>query len=98
VAPEAKRLCEVTKFALDEAIKICKPGVPYKEIGRIIQGIADKARFGVVREYVGHGVGRYFHSAPTIVHYKNNNSGMMKVWETFTIEPMIVQVKSYTHN
>lgn len=91
--PEAKRLCEVTKLALDEAIKICKPGVPYSEVGRVIQNIADKAKFGVVKDYVGHGVGRAFHSHPTIFHYKNNQSGVMKAWETFTIEPMLVQGK-----
>lgn len=35
VSPEAKRLCQVTRQALDSAISICKPGVPYKEIGRV---------------------------------------------------------------
>lgn len=82
----------MTKQALDEAIKICKPGVPYKKIGSVINDIADAHKYGVVKEYVGHGVGRSFHSAPTITHYRNNNPGVMQLWQTFTIEPMIVQV------
>ena len=46
----------------------------------------------VIREYVGHGVGRAFHSAPTITHFRNNQPGFMKQGQTFTIEPMLVQV------
>jgi methionyl aminopeptidase len=42
VDEEAKKLCDVTKLALDEAIKICKPGVPYKRIGSVINDIADQ--------------------------------------------------------
>ena len=92
MSDEAKHLCEVTKQALDEAIKVCRPGVAYREIGGIINYIADKAKFGVIREYVGHGVGRAFHSAPTITHFRNNQPGFMKEGQTFTIEPMLVQV------
>ncbi len=69
----------MTKLALDEAIKICGPGVPYSEIGKVIHGIADKHKYGVVRDFVGHGVGQLFHSAPTIVHYRNNYPGVMQV-------------------
>jgi methionyl aminopeptidase len=47
VSAEGKQLCEVTKIALDEAIKICGPGVPYKKIGSTIHGIADKYRYGL---------------------------------------------------
>lgn len=43
----------------------------------------------MIREYVGHGVGSAFHSAPTITHFRNNNPGVMQLWQTFTIEPMI---------
>lgn len=79
VSDNAKQLCEVTKLALDEAIKVCGPGVPYSEIGKVIHGIADKHKYGVVRDFVGHGVGQLFHSAPTIVHYRNNYPGVMQV-------------------
>ncbi|EFJ41280.1 hypothetical protein VOLCADRAFT_102436 [Volvox carteri f. nagariensis] len=53
--------------------------------------IADKHKYGVIRDYVGHGVGQSFHSHPTIFHYKNSQPGVMQLGETFTIEPMIVQ-------
>lgn len=91
VDPAAKQLCEVTESALLEAIKLCGPGVPYSAIGRKIQEIADANKLGVIREYVGHGVGRLFHSAPTILHYRNGAPGIMQLNQTFTIEPMIVQ-------
>ncbi|GIL60935.1 hypothetical protein Vafri_15742 [Volvox africanus] len=87
----ARDLVEVTKQCLDAAIKNCGPGVPYNVIGKTIQNIADKHKYGVIRDYVGHGVGQAFHSHPTIFHYKNSQSGVMQLGETFTIEPMIVQ-------
>lgn len=64
----------------------CTPG-----FGSRAQAIADKHKYGIVRDYVGHGVGSAFHSHPHILHYKNSQSGVMQLWETFTIEPMIVQ-------
>lgn len=59
---------------------------------QVINEIADNYKYGVIREYVGHGVGQYFHSAPTIQHHRNSSPGTMKLWQTFTIEPMLVQV------
>ena len=50
-------------------------------------------KYGVVREYVGHGVGKAFHSAPSICHFRNTNNEQMQLWQTFTIEPMLVQVR-----
>ncbi|GFR50025.1 hypothetical protein Agub_g12175, partial [Astrephomene gubernaculifera] len=91
VEPAARELVEVTKHCLEEAIKVCGPGVPYNAIGKTIQTIADKHRYGVIRDYVGHGVGRAFHSHPTILHTKNNVPGVMQLGESFTIEPMLVQ-------
>lgn len=73
--------------------QVCKPGTPYSSIGAKIHGLADKHKYGVVREYVGHGVGRSFHSAPTITHFRNNDTGVMQPWQTFTIEPMLVEVR-----
>ncbi len=60
----------------------------------MINEIADKHKYGVIREYVGHGVGKAFHSAPHIQHFRNNSPGFMKQGETFTIEPMLVQVRT----
>jgi methionine aminopeptidase len=69
--------------------------VPLRTGVQVINEIADNYNYGVIREYVGHGVGRHFHSAPTIQHFRNNNVGTMQPWQTFTIEPMLVQVSSH---
>ena len=86
---EAKRLIAVTERALAAAIAICGPGVRYSAIGDAIQTIADAERLGVVREFVGHGVGRVFHSNPVILHHRNREPGTMSEGTTFTIEPML---------
>ncbi|GAQ88558.1 methionine aminopeptidase [Klebsormidium nitens] len=88
VAPEARRLVAATKEALDAAIAICAPGVPYNKIGKTIHAIGDKYKLGVVHQYIGHGVGQIFHSGPTILHNRNNKPGVMVKNQTFTIEPM----------
>lgn len=89
VSPEAQRLCEVTRSALEAAIKVCGPGVPFKEIGAAIEDVAKKNKLGVVKDFVGHGVGRVFHASPHVLHYKNNEPDVMQVGQTFTIEPML---------
>lgn len=91
VNEKAKDLCKVTKHALDEAIKVCGPGVAIREVGKVIHGIADKHKYGVVREFVGHGVGWAFHSLPTVQHCRNNERSVMTPGQTFTIEPMLTE-------
>lgn len=89
VDDEAKKLVQVTKECLYKAISICAPDVEFNKIGKTIQDHADKYRFGVVQQFVGHGVGRVFHSDPVILHYRNNERGRMLLGQTFTIEPML---------
>ncbi|KAH0697490.1 hypothetical protein KY289_014972 [Solanum tuberosum] len=89
VDEEAKNLVQVTKECLDKAISICAPGVEFNKIGKTIHDLADKHRYGVVQQFVGHGVGRAFHSDPVILHYRNNDRGRMVLNQTFTIEPML---------
>eukprot|EP01025_Chloroclados_australasicus_P015526 TRINITY_DN1745_c0_g1_i1.p1 TRINITY_DN1745_c0_g1~~TRINITY_DN1745_c0_g1_i1.p1 ORF type:complete len:366 (-),score=33.87 TRINITY_DN1745_c0_g1_i1:302-1336(-) len=96
VSEDAKRLCEVCKEALHKAISKCGVGVPYREIGQTISKVADKNGFYVVRDFVGHGVGRNFHAPPVIHHHKNLYPGKMKLHQTFTIEPMLNEKKSLT--
>ncbi|TIB73224.1 hypothetical protein E3Q24_01269 [Wallemia mellicola] len=92
----SKKLIEVTRRSLDNAIKICKPGTPFRNIGSQIQPTCDKEGFSVVKTYTGHGVGREFHQAPTILHHENMRSkGEMKPGQIFTIEPMVNASKSY---
>ncbi|RRT50214.1 hypothetical protein GW17_00050898, partial [Ensete ventricosum] len=60
----------VTRECLQKAISICAPGVEFNRIGKTIHDHADKFRYGVVRQFVGHGVGRVFHADPVILHFK----------------------------
>lgn len=90
ISQEAQNLIQTTKLCLDEAIKICRPGVMYREIGLVIEGIASKQQMGVVRTYCGHGIHKHFHCPPSVPHYaKNKAIGTMKKGHVFTIEPMI---------
>ncbi|KAM0926968.1 hypothetical protein ACQ4PT_003112 [Festuca glaucescens] len=89
VDDEAKKLVQVTKESLDKAISICAPGVEINRIGRTIQDHADKFKYGVVQQFVGHGVGKVFHAEPAVLHYRNNERGRMMLNQTFTIEPML---------
>ncbi|CAK9167137.1 unnamed protein product [Ilex paraguariensis] len=89
VDDEARNLVQVTEECLHKAISICAPGVEFKKIGKTIHDYADKHHNGVVQEFVGHGVGRVFHSEPVILHYRNNAGGLMMLNQTFTIEPML---------
>ncbi|CAI0429939.1 unnamed protein product [Linum tenue] len=89
VSDSARKLVQVTKECLDKAISICAPRVELKKIGKTIHDHADRHRYGVVRTFVGHGVGRVFHADPVVLHYRNREGGRMKLNQTFTIEPML---------
>jgi methionyl aminopeptidase len=65
----SKRLVRCTYDCVMEAIKICKPGTLYREIGNVISQVASQRGFSVVRSYCGHGVGRLFHDNPSVPHY-----------------------------
>ncbi|WOO85518.1 Methionine aminopeptidase 1 [Vanrija pseudolonga] len=87
---ESQDLIDTTKKAMEEAIALCKPGVPYREIGNKIESITKPKGFSVVRRYTGHGIHNLFHCNPNIVHYANSKMpGKMEVGQVFTIEPMI---------
>ncbi len=89
-SPEAKKLVEVTEESMWRGIRAVKPGARIRDIGEAIQTYAEGFGYGVVREYVGHGVGRVFHEAPQIPHYKSKGANpRLRPGMTFTIEPMI---------
>jgi methionyl aminopeptidase len=88
--PEAERLVRVTRECMWHGIAAARPGGRINEIGRAIQDHAEGEGFGVVRMFVGHGVGRVFHTTPTIPHYYEAHAdGILEPGDTFTIEPMI---------
>jgi len=87
---DSERLIRTTRQALDEAIKICKPGALFRDVGKVIEPIARANGCAVVRTYTGHGVNDLFHCSPNIPHYaKNKAVGTMKAGMTFSIEPML---------
>lgn len=87
---QAKRLCEMTYYAMWLGIKQVKPGNTLGDIGHAIQTYAEKNGFSVVREFCGHGIGKVFHEEPQILHYGKPKTGLtLKPGMIFTIEPMI---------
>ena len=89
-SPEAKRLVEVTEKCLALAIAEVKPGARLGDIGAAIQECAEPQGFSVVRDFVGHGISRIFHTAPQVPHYGVRGKGKkLKPGMVFTIEPMI---------
>jgi len=88
--PEAQRLVRVTRECLWHGIAAARPGGRVNDIGRAIQAHAEGEGFGVVRMFVGHGVGREFHTAPSVPHYFDPHADqILEPGLTFTIEPMI---------
>lgn len=86
----ADRLCKVAQEAMYRGIQTVKPGSTIGDIGHAIQQYVESERFGVVREYCGHGIGTVFHDEPQVLHYGQSNSGMiLEEGMTFTIEPMV---------
>lgn len=87
---KAKRLVEVTFEAMWRGIEKVKPGATLGDIGHAIQSFAEGHGFSVVRDFCGHGLGRVFHTAPSVLHYGRPGSGLvLKPGMFFTIEPMI---------
>jgi methionyl aminopeptidase len=91
VAPEARRLMEVTRRCLDLGIEQAQPSKRLGDIGAAIQRYAEGEGFSVVRELAGHGVGRTLHEPePSVLHFGTPGTGMrIEPGMVFTIEPMI---------
>ena len=89
-SPIARKLVEVTEECLWRGIRAVKPNARIGDIGAAIQEYAEANGFSVVRDFVGHGVSRIFHTAPQIPHYGIRGRGKkLRPGMVFTIEPMI---------
>ena len=87
---KAKRLVDVTYECLMLGIEQARPGKHLGDVGHAIQRHAEKHRYGVVRDFCGHGLGQLFHDAPEVVHVGKPGTGPeLKPGMIFTIEPMI---------
>ncbi len=89
-SPLAKKLVDVTEECLRRGIAVVRPGARIGDIGAAIQEYAEAQGFSVVRDFVGHGIGRVFHTAPQVPHYGRRGKGeRLAKGMVFTIEPMI---------
>jgi methionyl aminopeptidase len=86
----ARRLVEVAYECLMLGVERARPGNHMGDVANAIQRHAEAHRYGVVRDFCGHGVGRLFHDAPEVVHVGRPGTGPeLKPGMIFTIEPMI---------
>jgi methionyl aminopeptidase len=89
-SPEAQKVVEVSRHCLELGIAQVKDNARLGDIGAAIQEYAESQGCSVVRDYVGHGIGRQFHTAPQVPHYGTRGAGKrIKAGMVFTIEPMI---------
>ncbi|MCL1126633.1 type I methionyl aminopeptidase [Shewanella surugensis] len=94
VSPKDKRLCRIAQESLYTAIRKVRPGMKLGDIGTSIEKFTKASKSGlekytIVKDYCGHGIGEGFHEEPQVVHYKNNDSIVLRPGMCFTIEPMI---------
>ncbi|MDW7667256.1 MAG: type I methionyl aminopeptidase [Bacillota bacterium] len=94
ISKSAKKLIEVTRKSFYEGIKFAKEGYRLSDISHAIQKCVEKEGFSVVRDFVGHGVGRDMHEDPQIPNFGEPNKGpRLKKGMTFAIEPMVNEGK-----
>ncbi len=90
VTPEAQELLDVTQRSLEAAIEVCKPGARLGDVGHAVETLVEGAGFSVVREYVGHGVGRSLHEEPQVPNYgPPGRREVLAAGMTLAIEPMV---------
>ena len=91
VKPETMQLLKTTKQALYKGIEQAAPGKRIGDIGYAVQTLCEAEGFSVIREFVGHGIGREMHEEPMVPNYgRRGNGQMLKVGMCIAIEPMIV--------
>jgi methionyl aminopeptidase len=90
VSLKARRLIDVTYECLMLGLEQARPGNRIGDIAHAIQSHAESHRYGVVRDFCGHGLGRVFHDAPEVIHAGSPGTGVeLRPGMFFTVEPMI---------
>ena len=90
VSDEARKIMEVTEQCLYKAIEAAQPGNRLGDVGYAVQSYAESFGFAVVRDFVGHGVGKKLHEAPEVPNYGTPGRGLrLMPGMTLAIEPMI---------
>lgn len=95
---EAKGLCECTLDCLKAAIEQAVPGNHIGDVGHAVQSLAESNGYGVLRDYVGHGVGRAMHEDPNVPNYGKKGRGVkLQAGMVIAIEPMITLDSNRVH-
>lgn len=90
VSKEAKRLIEVTRQSFFEGLKFAREGYRISDISHAIQEYVERNGYTLVREYVGHGIGKNMHEAPEVPNYGEPGHGPRLVrGMTIAVEPMV---------
>ncbi len=97
VAEDRLRLIRVAEQCLELAIEQCRPGKHLGDIGHAVQAHAEGHGYTIVRDYVGHGIGRRMHEDPQIPNYGKPGKGpVIRAGYVFAVEPMINMGTHYT--
>jgi methionyl aminopeptidase len=90
VSPECLKLIRVTEECLERAIEQCRAGRHLGDIGWAVQEFAESHGYSIVRDYVGHGIGRRMHEDPQIPNYgKPGHGPKIRIGYVFAVEPMV---------
>ena len=90
IPPEVERLMETTRLSLEEGIKAAVAGNRVGDISAAIQRFAEPSGYGIVREYVGHGIGRSLHEEPSVPNFGEAGRGpLLRPGMVIAIEPML---------
>jgi methionyl aminopeptidase len=90
VAPEVRRLLEVTEASLYAGVAAARAGNCIEDIGAAIEDVVLPAGFVLVRDYVGHGIGRVLHGSPQVPNYRTGHRGpTLEPGQALAIEPMV---------
>jgi methionyl aminopeptidase len=90
IAPEIQALLDATRLALERAIAAARPGNRLGDIGAAVQDVADRAGYGIVRDLVGHGIGKDPHEDPQVPNFGKSGRGLkLEVGLVIAIEPML---------
>lgn len=92
ISDETQRLLDVTKQSLEDAIEQCQVGNRIGDISNAVQKRVEANGFGIIREFVGHGIGRAMHEPPHVPNYGTAGQGrILKAGMVLAIEPMVSQ-------
>ncbi|MCC6579945.1 MAG: type I methionyl aminopeptidase [Phycisphaeraceae bacterium] len=93
VKPQVRLLCETTQHVLELAIENVRPGRKWSQVARLMQSYAEQRGYGVVRDFVGHGIGRRMHEEPKVPNFVSRdllrNDIELREGVVLAVEPML---------